>query len=162
MEVGLFVGTEKPLNKSSSAAEFKAQEYYESCMDVNKTIEKLGAQPAKEFLSGIGSWPELNETKNFDIQSLVEKIKAYGIGVLFNYWVGVDDKNSTVNILQVCCILICRYLKLCKSNVAGQRFCPYSHHLVRRSSSHVKPPSYEHQTGVVDSNDLSIKRSREL
>lgn len=110
MEVGLFVGTEKPLNKSSSAAEFKAQKYYESCMDVNKTIEKLGAQPAKEFLSGIGSWPELNETKNFDIQSLVEKIKAYGIGVLFNYWVGVDDKNSTVNILQVCCILICRYL----------------------------------------------------
>lgn len=163
MEVGLFVGTEKPLNKSSSAAEFKAQKYYESCMDVNKTIEKLGAQPAKEFLSGIGSWPELNETKNFDIQSLVEKIKAYGIGVLFNYWVGVDDKNSTVNILQVCCILICRYLKLCKSNVAGQRFCPYSHHLVRRrSSSHVKPASYEHQTGVVDSNDLSVKRSREL
>lgn len=137
MEVGLFVGTEKPLNKSSSAAEFKAQKYYESCMDVNKTIEKLGAQPAKEFLSGIGSWPELNETKNFDIQSLVEKIKAYGIGVLFNYWVGVDDKNSTVNILQVCCILICRYLKLCKSNVAGQRFCPYipiiwyvDHHLM--------------------------------
>uniref|UniRef100_A0A8W8MSH3 Endothelin-converting enzyme 1 n=2 Tax=Magallana gigas TaxID=29159 RepID=A0A8W8MSH3_MAGGI len=92
---------EKPLNKSSSAAEFKAQKYYESCMDVNKTIEKLGAQPAKEFLSGIGSWPEQNETKNFDIQSLVEKIKAYGIGVLFNYWVGVDDKNSTVNILQI-------------------------------------------------------------
>lgn len=88
-------------------------------MDVNKIIEKFGVQLVKEFLLGIGSWLELNEIKIFDIQSLVEKIKAYGIGVLFNYWVGVDDKNFIVNIFQVCCILICRYFKLCKFNVVG-------------------------------------------
>ncbi|XP_061189533.1 endothelin-converting enzyme homolog isoform X2 [Saccostrea echinata] len=92
---------EKPLNKTASLAEIKAQKYYESCMDRNKTIEKLGAQPVKELLAGIGVWPKLNETKDLDIQGMVEKIKAYGIGVLFAIWVEVDDRNSSVNILQI-------------------------------------------------------------
>nr|XP_022340096.1 endothelin-converting enzyme homolog isoform X2 [Crassostrea virginica] len=92
---------EKPLNKSSSLAELKAQKYYKSCMDQNKTIEKLGAKPAMEFLTGIGTWPLLTESKSLDIQGILEKIKAYGIGALFVFWVGVDDRNSTANILQI-------------------------------------------------------------
>ncbi|XP_062578045.1 endothelin-converting enzyme homolog [Saccostrea cucullata] len=92
---------EKPLNQTASLAEIKAQKYYESCMDRNKTIEKLGAQPVRELLAGIGAWPKLNETKVLDIQGMVEKIKAYGIGVLFAIWAGVDDRNSSVNILQI-------------------------------------------------------------
>ncbi|XP_048752653.1 endothelin-converting enzyme homolog isoform X3 [Ostrea edulis] len=92
---------EKPLNKTASLAEVKAQKYYESCMDRNKTIEKLGGQPLQKLLSGIGAWPKLNETTHLDIQDYVEKIKAYGINILFAIWVGVDDRNSSVNILQV-------------------------------------------------------------
>lgn len=70
-------------------------------MDRNKTIEKLGGQPLQKLLSGIGAWPKLNETTHLDIQDYVEKIKAYGINILFAIWVGVDDRNSSVNILQV-------------------------------------------------------------
>ena len=45
----LFI-TDKTLNSLSSVAERKAQMYYKSCLDENKTIEALGAQPLLDIL----------------------------------------------------------------------------------------------------------------
>ncbi|KAK3105380.1 hypothetical protein FSP39_023788 [Pinctada imbricata] len=92
---------EQKLNNSVSLAERKAQLYYNSCMDKNKTIEKLKAEPLNDLLKNFGSWPKSNGTDNLDLQSLVEKTQGYGIDIFFSLWVGEDDRNSSVNILQI-------------------------------------------------------------
>ena len=43
--VKCFYVSEREIDTYKSEAERKAKYYYESCMDTNKTIEKLGAEP---------------------------------------------------------------------------------------------------------------------
>ena len=51
-----FYHLEKPLNESATESERKAKIYYQSCMDPNKTIEKIGADPLLELLQDMGGW----------------------------------------------------------------------------------------------------------
>ncbi|XP_049824588.1 endothelin-converting enzyme homolog isoform X3 [Aethina tumida] len=95
---------EKPYEELKSKAEKKAKLYYESCLDANDTMEKLGAQPLLDVLANMGGW---NVTGNFSVsnwsfQKVLQMVQnKYNIGALFSYAVGEDDKNSSRYILQV-------------------------------------------------------------
>lgn len=47
---------EKPAKSFKSDAERKAKVYYESCLDVDEHMEKLGAKPMNDLLRQIGGW----------------------------------------------------------------------------------------------------------
>ncbi|XP_052820639.1 endothelin-converting enzyme homolog isoform X2 [Mya arenaria] len=95
---------EQPINSSQSDAEIKAKLYYQSCMDKNKTIDKLRSEPLEDLITQLGGWPISNRTgvwseDDWVFQSALESMKVYG--TFFSYFVGEDDKNSSQNILQV-------------------------------------------------------------
>lgn len=96
---------EKPVNSYKSKAIEKAKMYYESCMDVNNTVEKEGGKPMLDLLKQLGGWNIT--TKNFNIskwnfqQTLQLVQNKYYIGALFSYAVGEDDRNSTRHVLQI-------------------------------------------------------------
>lgn len=48
-----FTVSEKPFSDLKSKSEQKAKSYYLSCMDVNETIEALGAQPMLDLLDQV-------------------------------------------------------------------------------------------------------------
>lgn len=66
--------------------------FYASGLDTNN-INKMGYEPIKPLLSKIDAIKDKN-----DFVNLSSELNSYGIGTLFNFWVGADDKNSTMNI----------------------------------------------------------------
>jgi len=93
---------ETPLNESLSEAEVKAKKFYSSCLDVNGTIESLGAQPLldlvhKEFSEWSVSW----DVGAWDFQDTLQKMHGLGVSSFFSFWVDVDEKEPTKNILKV-------------------------------------------------------------
>lgn len=99
---------DRQLDSFKSKAEKKAKMYYESCLDENETIEKLGAKPMLKFLRDIGGWNvTANVTNPFNVTawSLETSLKIlqnkyYMIG-LFAWGVGEDDRNSSRHIIQI-------------------------------------------------------------
>lgn len=96
---------ESPLNESLSEAEKKAKMYYVSCLDVNRTVEKLGAAPLLNLMREFGGWAVSasagvwNESA-WNLQTTLERIHSLGLSNFFSVWVGEDEKNPTSNILQ--------------------------------------------------------------
>lgn len=96
---------ESPLNESLSGAERKAKIYYASCLDVNHTVEKLGAAPLLTLMREFGGWAVSTSAgvwneREWNFQRTLEKIHSLGLSNFFNMWVGEDEKNPTKNILQ--------------------------------------------------------------
>lgn len=58
-----------------SEAERKAKIYYESCLDRNDDLEKLGAKPMVDFLWKIGGWNVTYTGFNIGKWSLAETLK---------------------------------------------------------------------------------------
>ena len=103
---------------SDSSAERKAVSYYRACMDVNKTMDRLGSRPLIDLLSELfgSSWvpsarhsasslsgsarTDFNESA-WNFQRTLELTQALGLDTFFNVWVSEDDKQPTQNILQV-------------------------------------------------------------
>lgn len=99
---------DRPLDSFKSKAEKKAKMYYESCLDEDETIEKLGAKPMLKLLRDIGGWNVTSNTTNpFNISSwsLESALKTlqnrYNMGGLFGWGVGEDDRNSSRHIIQI-------------------------------------------------------------
>ncbi|XP_064642962.1 endothelin-converting enzyme homolog isoform X4 [Lineus longissimus] len=99
------IALETPLNASTSSAERKAKLYYQSCMDEGGVKEKLGAEPLIDIIKKVGGWAINDE--NFDVKtwnfhsSLEQTHSNYGLGTFFGMFVGMDDKNSSRNIIQI-------------------------------------------------------------
>jgi len=98
------VFAESPLNESLSEAEAKAKKYFTACMDVNRTIQSLGAQPLldlihEDFKGWSVNWDLNSDAWNF--QNTLEKIHLHGISSFFSFGVSEDEKEPTKNILQV-------------------------------------------------------------
>ncbi|XP_076451587.1 endothelin-converting enzyme homolog isoform X3 [Babylonia areolata] len=95
---------EQPASSLSGEAERKAKRYYLSCMDTNKTVEKLGSQPLldlmQQFKANVSQQGEVPD-EGWVFQDVLEKVQSYDISALFSVWVGEDDKNSSNNIIQV-------------------------------------------------------------
>lgn len=89
-----------------SKAEQKARSYYESCLDVNDTIEELGPKPMLDLIKKLGGW-NVSMSSDFsitswNIQNILQTIQnKYNIGALFSYAVGEDDRNSTRHVIQI-------------------------------------------------------------
>lgn len=96
---------ESPLNESQSEAEKKAKLYYISCLDINKTVENLGAAPLLNLMRELGGWSVSSssgvwDASKWNFQQMLEKIHSLGLSNFFSMWVAEDEKNPTKNILQ--------------------------------------------------------------
>ncbi|KAK7068963.1 Endothelin-converting enzyme 2 [Halocaridina rubra] len=89
--------------KTQSKTEEKARIFYRSCMDVNKTIEKLGSKPVVELVEMMGSWSISGNwsaaSYSLEDDIILSKINQTS-GALFAWGVSEDDKNSSNHILQ--------------------------------------------------------------
>lgn len=97
---------ERPIDEFKSKAEKKAKLYYESCLDENELIEKMGAQPMLKLIQDVGGW-NVSEPERFNVStwSLETTLKTlqnkYNMGGLFGWAVGEDDRNSSRHIIQI-------------------------------------------------------------
>jgi membrane metallo-endopeptidase-like protein 1 len=96
---------EKNITDYVSVAEKKAKMYYESCLDADETMEKLGSKPMLQLLKDLGGW-SVTETsfnvKKWTLQKILQKLhNTYNMGGLFGWAVGEDDRNSSRHIIQI-------------------------------------------------------------
>ena len=68
-------------------------------------IRKIGDQPLRDILKTLGGWPVIEpnwKPPNISIEKLMGTLRGeYSEPVLIELYVGADDKNSSINILQV-------------------------------------------------------------
>lgn len=68
-------------------------------------IRKIGDQPLRDILKTLGGWPVIEpnwKPPNISIEKLMGILRGeYSEPVLIELYVGADDKNSSINILQV-------------------------------------------------------------
>ena len=78
----------------------KTRHLYSSCLNMN-IIRNRKDYPLHGLLSELGGWPVLGNwhEENFDLETLIAKLKLYSNRVMVNLWVGADDKNSSANII---------------------------------------------------------------
>lgn len=59
----------------------------------------------REVIDELGGWPVLNENWDFPgwrLELLLGKLRGdYNQGLIVEQWVGPDDRNSSINIIQV-------------------------------------------------------------
>lgn len=67
--------------------------------------------PLKEILKSLGGWPVIEKNwkpPNVSIEKIMGRLRGeYSEPVLIELYVGADDKNSSINILQVSCSGMC-------------------------------------------------------
>ncbi|CAD1468814.1 unnamed protein product, partial [Heterotrigona itama] len=96
---------EEPPNDEDNNATLKAKMFYKSCMNIPR-IREIGDAPLKRTLKFLGGWPAVIgpswKPPPYSIEVLLGRLRGdYNEGVLLEQWVGPDDKNSSVNILQL-------------------------------------------------------------
>lgn len=68
-------------------------------------MRRIGDEPLRQMLDELGGWPIIVpqwRPPDFSIETLLGRLKeGFNEGVLVEPWVGPDDKNSSVHILQV-------------------------------------------------------------
>lgn len=100
---------ERNYTEFNSTAEKKAKMYFESCIDNDEMMEKLGAQPMMKLLQDIGGWNvtpsdggEKFNVQEWTLQKILQKLhNTYNMGGLFGWAVGEDDRNSSQHIIQI-------------------------------------------------------------
>lgn len=96
---------ERNISDFKSTAEKKAKMYFESCLDTDETMEKLGAKPMLQLLKDIGGWSVTDpnfSVKKWTLQKVLQKLhNTYNMGGLFGWAVGEDDRNSSRHIIQI-------------------------------------------------------------
>lgn len=118
---------EEPIDNDNNdnEATIKAKTFYKSCMDIRKDkklshraqkpnesfflnseqIRKIGDQPLRDIIKTLGGWPVIEpnwKPPKISIENLMGRLRGeYSEPVLLEIYVGADDKNSSINILQV-------------------------------------------------------------
>ncbi|EDW29684.1 GL14909 [Drosophila persimilis] len=96
---------EEPIDERDNQATIKAKTFFKSCMDIPQ-IRKIGSGRLKQVLKALGGWPVIEPNWQPPDDLSVEKLMGhlrlnYSEPVLIELYVGADDKNSSVNILQM-------------------------------------------------------------
>ncbi|XP_030381091.1 neprilysin-1 [Scaptodrosophila lebanonensis] len=96
---------EEPIDGRDNKATIKAKTFFKSCMDIPQ-IRKIGDGRLKEVLKSLGGWPVIERNWQAPSQMSIEQLMGYlranySESVLVELYVGADDKNSSVNILQM-------------------------------------------------------------
>lgn len=96
---------EEPINNYDNDATVKAKMFYKSCIHIPE-IRKFGDEPLRRVLKSLGGWPVVEgaawQAPQYPVEVLLGRLRGeFNEGVFFEQWVGPDDKNSSMNILQV-------------------------------------------------------------
>ncbi|KAJ8320335.1 hypothetical protein KUTeg_001922 [Tegillarca granosa] len=95
---------EEPIKVEDSESTMKAKVLYASCTNMS-AIELVGDEPLRKVIKEIGGWPVIDKTwdeRTFIMENMLQKLRGkYNARILFDCWVGPDDKNSTSNIIQL-------------------------------------------------------------
>ncbi|XP_076315329.1 neprilysin-1-like isoform X2 [Tachypleus tridentatus] len=95
---------EEAANSYDNSATIKAKTFYKSCMKTNQ-IDAIGDKPLRDVMKKIKDWPVTNrkwKIPSWSIEKLLGVIRGdYDLGIIIEQWVGPDDKNSSVNIIQL-------------------------------------------------------------
>ncbi|KAG8284120.1 Membrane metallo-endopeptidase-like 1 [Homalodisca vitripennis] len=89
----------------SKNGSYKVHKRKNSNVSQLEQIRKFSDDPLRSVLTELGGWPVTQpnwQEPNVSIEVLLGRLRGdYNEGVLIEQWVGPDDKNSSVNILQV-------------------------------------------------------------
>ncbi|XP_033763909.1 neprilysin-1-like [Pecten maximus] len=95
---------EEPVSSEDSQATKKVKVLYKSCINVS-TIEEVGDRPLRRVLEHLGRWPVVDDlwsAEDFHLEEVLAKMRGiYNAPILIDCWVGADDKNSSLNIIQL-------------------------------------------------------------
>ncbi|XP_016962687.1 neprilysin-1 [Drosophila biarmipes] len=96
---------EEPIDERDNRATIKAKTFFKSCMDIPQ-IRKIGTGRLREVLESLGGWPVIERDWSAPAALSVERLMGllrlnYSEPVMIELYVGADDKNSSVNILQM-------------------------------------------------------------
>ena len=64
----------------------------------------MGDEPLLSLLSELGSWPVVSpefDHSNWTLEVILGHLRHYNAPVLFRLFVDIDDKNSSVRVIQV-------------------------------------------------------------
>nr|XP_046909765.1 neprilysin-1-like [Dermatophagoides farinae] len=90
-------------NSADNSATLKAKRFYQSCMNIQK-INQIGVQPILDALQEVGGWPVLDRNwneKDLTLENLLGKLRGdYNQPIIVEQYVGPDDRNSSLNIIQ--------------------------------------------------------------
>ena len=68
-------------------------------------VERVGDEPLRQILHSFGGWPVMDVNWSdtmWNLEELIGKLRGnFNAPILIESWVGADDKNSSVHILQV-------------------------------------------------------------
>ncbi|KAM4704519.1 endothelin-converting enzyme 1 isoform 2-T3 [Rhinophrynus dorsalis] len=85
----------------SSAAEHKAQHYFQACMNETK-IEELGSRPLQDMIEKLGGWNITGPWDKDNFQETLRLVTAhYRTSPFFSIFVSADSKNSNSNVIQI-------------------------------------------------------------
>ncbi|XP_013793456.1 membrane metallo-endopeptidase-like 1, partial [Limulus polyphemus] len=72
---------------------------------ISDHIDAIGDRPLRDVLKKIEEWPVTNskwEAPSWPIEELLGALRGnYNLGIVVEQWVGPDDKNSSMNIIQL-------------------------------------------------------------
>ncbi|XP_017870344.1 PREDICTED: neprilysin-2 isoform X2 [Drosophila arizonae] len=96
---------EEPVDEHDNAATVKAKAFFKSCMDLPQ-IRKVGVGRLKRVLRSLGGWPVIERNwqppANLSVEQVMGQLRFnYSESVMIELYVGADDKNSSVNIIQM-------------------------------------------------------------
>ncbi|BFZ24008.1 hypothetical protein BsWGS_27047 [Bradybaena similaris] len=99
---------DKPDSAFTSTAQLKAKKYFLSCMDEDKLIEKAGPNPLLNLIDDLGWGINISEwdhgwqiNGSWNLNKMLEDVHLLNVASLFTVWVAEDDKNSSLNVLQI-------------------------------------------------------------
>lgn len=78
--------------------------YYKSCINTEE-INKRGSKPLHDLIKEYGSWTVTSDEWNEESWDMVKYIslmrRKLAVGPLFTVFVGADQRNSSINVVQV-------------------------------------------------------------
>ncbi|XP_074604806.1 neprilysin-1-like isoform X2 [Brevipalpus obovatus] len=95
---------EEPASGHDNSATIKAKTFYKSCMNLDK-IEEIGDEQLKKVIESLGGWPAANKSwdrSDFGLERNLARVRRdFSIGILIEIMVSTDDRNSSLNIIQI-------------------------------------------------------------
>ncbi|ROT81033.1 Membrane metallo-endopeptidase-like 1 [Penaeus vannamei] len=95
---------EEDVSPNEGSATAKAKIFYAACMNTSQ-IEEIGDAPLEKVLDSLGGWPVTTTdwtAPGFSVETLIGRLRGeLNQGILIDQWVGPDDKNSSVNVIQL-------------------------------------------------------------
>ncbi|XP_035206778.1 neprilysin-1-like isoform X1 [Stegodyphus dumicola] len=95
---------EEPANNHDNSATIKAKTFYKSCISTAQ-IDAIGDKPLRDVVKELGGWPVAERDwvePEWPLEHLLGQLRGdYNQGIIIEQWVGPDDKNSSVNVIQL-------------------------------------------------------------